>query len=131
MALSSMFQILKKNTRVTRRQACRLGAVLGLFLSAPNAFRAKHVFAKNRRIFKKEAPLNLPAPILNGDVSLEKAIKQRRTERSFAHRPLMIDQLSQILWAGQGITGDRGLKRAAPSGGALYPIDLYAVVGKK
>ena len=74
--------------------------------------------------------MNLPVPILDGDVSLEKAIKERRTVRSFVDKSLTVAQLSQILWAAQGITDDRGLKRAAPSGGALYPIDVYAVVGK-
>ena len=68
--------------------------------------------------------------MLDGDVSLERAIKQRRTIRSFVDKPLTVGQLSQILWAAQGITDDRGLKRAAPSGGALYPIDIYAVMGK-
>lgn len=130
MALSTLFQILKRNGSLTRRQACRLGGVLGLSLSALGQSRARHVFAKTRRIFEKGEPMNLPAPILDGDVSLEKAIKQRRTVRSFADKPLTVGQLSQILWAAQGITDDRGLKRAAPSGGALYPIDVYAVVGK-
>ena len=74
--------------------------------------------------------MNLPAPMIDGDTSVEKAIKQRRTIRSFVDKPLTIDQLSQILWAAQGITDDGGLKRSAPSGGALYPIDVYAVVGK-
>jgi len=74
--------------------------------------------------------MNLPAPMLDGAVSLERAIKQRRTIRSFVDKSLTVGQLSQILWAAQGITDDGGLKRAAPSGGALYPIDLYAVVGK-
>jgi SagB-type dehydrogenase family enzyme len=66
---------------------------------------------------------------MHGNFNVEKAIKQRRTVRSFANEPLALNQLSQILWAAQGITDDRGLKRAAPSGGALYPIDVYAVVG--
>jgi SagB-type dehydrogenase family enzyme len=39
-------------------------------------------------------------------------------------------QLSQLLWAAQGITDEKRGFRAAPSGGALYPLDLYAVVGE-
>ncbi len=37
--------------------------------------------------------------------------------------------LSQLLWAAQGITEPSSFKRAAPSGGALYPMDVYAVIG--
>jgi SagB-type dehydrogenase family enzyme len=74
--------------------------------------------------------MELPQPRFEGDASLEKAIKKRRTVRSFARDPLGLEQLSQLLWAGQGITEDRGFKRAAPSGGALYPMDIYAVVGE-
>ena len=130
MFLSTLLQILKKNSRLTRRQAWQLGGILGLCFSGLGQFRARHVLARSHKILEKEEPMNLPAPMLDGDVSLEKAIKQRRTIRSFADKPLMIGQLSQILWAAQGITDDRGLKRAAPSGGALYPIDVYTVVGK-
>ncbi len=41
-------------------------------------------------------------------------------------------ELSQLLWAGQGITGEKdGLQfRAAPSAGALYPIETYAAARK-
>lgn len=66
----------------------------------------------------------------DGHMSLEKAIKRRRTVRSFMERAITKQQFSQILWASQGITEDRGFKRAAPSGGALYPADVYAVVGR-
>jgi SagB-type dehydrogenase family enzyme len=38
-----------------------------------------------------------------------------------------LEQLSQILWAAQGITGERG-KRAAPSAGMTYPLELYVLV---
>jgi SagB-type dehydrogenase family enzyme len=130
MNLSTLFRILKKNARLSRRQACRLGGVLGFILFGLAPFRARHASAGIRRIFKKGEFMNLPVPMLDGDVSLEKAVKERRTVRSFSDKPLVVAQLSQILWAAQGITDDRGLKRAAPSGGALYPIDVYAVVGK-
>jgi SagB-type dehydrogenase family enzyme len=129
MALTGLLQIIKKNSRLTRRQACQLGGMFGLFSCVLGQFRARRVLARTHKILEKEEPLNLPAPMLEGHVSLEKAIKQRRTARSFADKPLMVAQLSQVLWAAQGITDDRGLKRAAPSAGALYPIDVYAVVG--
>ena len=74
--------------------------------------------------------MKLPSPRLDGPVSVEHAIHERRTRRSFTSRALHPDQLSQLLWAAGGITGQRGFKRAAPSAGALYPMDLYAVVGQ-
>ena len=73
--------------------------------------------------------MRLPTPSFDGDVSLEKAIRVRRTVRSFNGEALSLDQLSQLLWSAQGITEQDGFKRAAPSAGALYPMDIYAVVG--
>jgi SagB-type dehydrogenase family enzyme len=75
--------------------------------------------------------MKLPTPRLDGNVSVERAIKDRRTVRSFSSKPLSMDILGQLLWAAQGITGRLGHKRSAPSAGALYPMDVYAVVGKK
>lgn len=73
--------------------------------------------------------MRLPDPQLEGEVSLERAIRMRRTIRSFDGRTLDLHQVSQLLWSAQGITGSRGFKRAAPSAGALYPMDVYAVAG--
>jgi len=63
-------------------------------------------------------------------MSLEEAILKRRSRRDFGDSPLTLGEISQILWAAQGITDKTGL-RAAPSAGALYPLDLYLVVGKQ
>jgi len=76
-----------------------------------------------------QASISLPKPSLDGKVSVEKAIKERRTIRDFKERPLSLNHLSQLLWAAQGITDPKERKRAAPSGGALYPLDIYLIVG--
>ncbi|HPC48070.1 MAG TPA: nitroreductase family protein, partial [Deltaproteobacteria bacterium] len=74
--------------------------------------------------------MKLADPRRAGDMSLEEAVFSRRTVRSFAPRPLSFDQFSQLLWAGQGSTDAGGFRRSSPSAGALYPIDLFAVVGR-
>jgi len=105
----------------------------GLFVSI---FSSAFFFVEKARARKvngniqKGKRMKLPKPKINGEVSLETAIKRRRTVRSFTSRPLSLEQCSQLFWAAQGITEDRGFKRAAPSGGALYPMDIYAVVGE-
>lgn len=74
--------------------------------------------------------MRLPPPKTDGTLSVEQAIQQRRTVRSFQSQSLNLQQMSQLLWACQGITGRRGVKRAVPSAGALYPMDTYFVLGQ-
>jgi SagB-type dehydrogenase family enzyme len=76
------------------------------------------------------ASIPLPKPSLNGKVSVEKAIKERRTIRDFKDRILSLTHLSQLLWAAQGITDPTIGRRTAPSGGALYPLDIYVLIGE-
>ena len=89
--------------------------------------------------------IKLPAPCNDGKVSLEKALSKRRSIREYSEDSLSISEISQILWAAQGITKKiedppsswrakqwkwMGGRRTAPSAGALYPIELYIAVGK-
>lgn len=78
----------------------------------------------------KREKIVLPEPRYEGKVSVEQAINQRRTVRSFRPDTLTPIQLSQLLWAAQGITDKKRGLRSAPSGGALYPLDVYVVVGR-
>jgi SagB-type dehydrogenase family enzyme len=59
-------------------------------------------------------------------MALEQALARRRSVREFAPQVLSERELSQLLWAAQGITSPDGL-RAAPSAGALYPLELYVL----
>lgn len=64
----------------------------------------------------------------HGDAhSLQAALDKRRSVRSYGPQPLDAAAVAALLWAGQGITGERGL-RTAPSAGALYPLELHAIV---
>jgi SagB-type dehydrogenase family enzyme len=74
--------------------------------------------------------VELPSPRPTGSVSLEETISRRRSVRKYRREPIDLLQLSQILWAAQGLTGARGV-RAAPSAGATYPLEIFVVVGDR
>jgi len=54
-------------------------------------------------------------------------LQNRRSRRSFSQKPLTLQSLAYMLWAGQGITATAGNHRlrTSPSAGALYPIETY------
>jgi len=73
-------------------------------------------------------PLSLPQ---TGDgVPLWNVLNRRRSERHYQDTSLQEAQLSQLLWAAQGITQEsRGYGfRTAPSAGALYPVETYLAI---
>lgn len=73
--------------------------------------------------------VKLPLPKLDGPVSVEKALSQRRSIRTYKDEPLSLAQASQILWAAQGITDPESGKRTAPSAMASYFLELYLISG--
>jgi len=70
----------------------------------------------------------LPTPQYDSNVSIEEVLLKRRSIREYTNEPLTLQQVSQLLWAVQGITDPRGY-RTVPSAGALYPLEVYVVVG--
>lgn len=73
--------------------------------------------------------VSLPNPDFEGMV-LEDALRKRRSVRNFSKEPITLKELSQLLYAAQGVTGKtyNTLLRTAPSAGALYPMEMYPVV---
>ncbi len=67
----------------------------------------------------------LPKPRTRGRMSVEEAIWRRRSVRKYLRKPITLGQLSQVLWAAQGITDTQSGHRAAPSPGAKYTLELY------
>lgn len=72
--------------------------------------------------------LALPDPHGYQGLSLDQAIEQRRSRRNYADEPISLAELSGLLYAANGLTDPARELRAAPSAGALYPIETYVVV---
>jgi SagB-type dehydrogenase family enzyme len=83
----------------------------------------------------EDVMVDLPEPRFDSSVSVETALKNRRSVRTYKNTPLTLSEVSQLLWAGFGITFTaenmppfiRGGLRTTPSAGALFPLDLYIV----
>lgn len=71
---------------------------------------------------------SLPAPDRDGPLSLEAMIAGRRTRRSFTAGAISLPELSQLLWAMQGVTSE-GDERATPSAGQVYPLQVLVAAG--
>lgn len=71
----------------------------------------------------------LTAPRQSGGMALAEALARRRSVRRYGPQPLALADVSQLLWAAQGITGTGG-QRTAPSAGALYPLELHLVAAR-
>ena len=77
---------------------------------------------------RQEDEIMLPEPRTTGEISIEEAMLQRRSVRRYTKEAITLNDLSQLLWAAQGITSEEGF-RTAPSAGALYPLEVYVVAG--
>jgi SagB-type dehydrogenase family enzyme len=78
------------------------------------------------------AQISLPEPIRQGDMSVEEALDNRESRRSYGDEALDLSAIGQLLWSagGLGVDAITGATRTAPSAGGIYPIKLYLVTGE-
>ncbi|MBI1902497.1 MAG: SagB/ThcOx family dehydrogenase [Planctomycetia bacterium] len=69
----------------------------------------------------------LPAPTTHDGLSVAAALSRRRSQREFSKRTVLMEQVAQLCWAGQGITDQEAALRTAPSAGAIFPVDMFVV----
>ena len=74
---------------------------------------------------KDRRHIRLLKPSLKGRLTLEEAIARRRSVREFSDHPLSLEEIGQLLWAADGITGHVSYLRTHPSAGALHPLEVY------
>jgi len=75
----------------------------------------------------QDGVIKLNPPELNRGVSIMQALKKRKTQRDISDKKLTIQQLSDLLWAADGVNRPDG-KRTAPAAMAIYSVDIYVVL---
>jgi SagB-type dehydrogenase family enzyme len=91
-------------------------------------FRTKPKEPPQYKVYPGATKVELPKPEYTG-MTVEEALKKRRSIRNYSTRPISKAQLSQLLFAAQGVTEKIYGKafRTAPSAGALYPFEVYII----
>ncbi|MBN9091930.1 nitroreductase family protein [Pandoraea pnomenusa] len=74
------------------------------------------------------ALIDLPPPILGGGTPLMVALARRKSVREFSQASLSIQQMSELLWAADGINRADSGGRTAPSAHGVNEIDVYAAL---
>jgi SagB-type dehydrogenase family enzyme len=72
--------------------------------------------------------IHLTQELTQKGLTVEKAIANRRSQRDFTDEIMSLAELSHLLYYSSGITDKHQGLRAAPSAGATYPIEVYAIV---
>jgi SagB-type dehydrogenase family enzyme len=71
----------------------------------------------------------LPPATVTSNMSVDQAIRSRRSVRTYSTTSLTLQDVSQLLWASQGITDTDRNYRTAPSAGHVFPMEMYMVTG--
>ncbi len=113
---------------ISRKEFLRRAALLGISLPTVAGFLAACAKEPTPLPVTPEIGVKLPEPRHDSDISIEETLLKRRSVRDYTGESLTLREVSQLLWAAQGITDPRGL-RTAPSAGGTYPLETYVVVG--
>jgi SagB-type dehydrogenase family enzyme len=75
--------------------------------------------------------IDLPTRSLEGRFSLNETMQKRVSCRNYKKRLLTFNELSNILWASQGLTDKKHKNhRTIPSAGSTFPLEMYLAVHK-
>ncbi len=123
----SVRELARVTVKIILAVAAALVVILGTVLFRAGFERGK-LMESRTTTGPQERAVHLPSPKYDSSTSIEKALRERRSERVYRQGPLSLEEVAQLLWAAQGMTHQWGF-RTAPSAGALYPLETYLVAG--
>ena len=83
----------------------------------------------NVQVFAQNAKdITLPAPNKNGGKPLMEALNARSSAREFSAKELSMQEISDLLWAADGVNRAESGKRTAPTAMNWQDTDIYLVI---
>ena len=121
-------ELFHENTKQHRSDARFIERILAATLDPS----VQSMMGPTHKIYPGAGRIALPARLPKGKMTFDEAVLSRRSSRDFSNTPLRFGEVAKLLHSTYGVTGTldgggahRVLLRAAPSGGALYPIEVY------
>lgn len=99
------------------------------FALTKSAQKSQVIPTSNATVVLPAESIALPKPDLRSGNSIEAVLKNRRSRRDYQDNSLSLKQVSQMLWAAQGVTVDWG-GRTTPSAKSTYPLSVYLIASK-
>ena len=103
--------------KMSRREFLKASAVTGAILS----------MAPSITLAEEPKPIQLLTPQPGSGSPLMQLLWKRKSSREFSPKPLSVEVLSNLLWAGFGINRPDG-KRTAPSAMNWQETDIYVIL---
>lgn len=85
-------------------------------------------FVFSAAAFAADKVIKLPKPNLNRTGTVMKALSERHSTREYATKALSLADLSDLLWAANGINRSGEGKRTAPSALNKQDVDVYVIM---
>ncbi|MGZ3494944.1 MAG: nitroreductase family protein [Thermodesulfobacteriota bacterium] len=103
--------------KMSRREFLKVSAATGAILS----------MAPSINLAEEPKSIQLLTPQSGGGSPLMQLLWERKSSREFSPKPLPVEVLSNLLWAGFGINRPDG-KRTAPSAMNRQDVDIYVIL---
>lgn len=85
---------------------------------------AMHAMSHGYKVYAASPAVPLPPP-LDPALPVIEAIRARRSVRDYAPAPLSLEEVATVLFAAQGVSRAGQVHRSVPSGGGLFPLEVY------
>jgi len=115
-------------SKVKWRYPLLIAALLGLVATVAVISDGSTVQKSRTNESSFQTSIILPPPHTDGGAYLNKALEERRSIRTLKNDSLTLETVSQLLWAAQGITDDKG-HRTTGSAYEAYPLEVYILAG--
>lgn len=103
-----------------------LVVVSSIFIYSKKTNQTVQVTNQEPVLVEQSHTKELPSPVYKSQFSVEQALKNVRPRRSYSDDAVSLENVSQLLWAAQGVNVEWG-DRTAPSSKSTYPLSLYLI----